>query len=50
MDNAITGNIRITIEMLNYLLEKGDITPEDYNAVIHGEDEEPRLIEIWGTN
>ena len=44
----ITGNIKITIELLNFMLEEGDISPEDYKAVISGERAEPRLIEIWG--
>lgn len=44
----ITGNIKISIEMLNYMLETKEISPEDYNAVIQGKIDEPRLVEIWG--
>lgn len=49
-ESTITGNIKISIEMLNFMLEEGDISPEDYNAVIQGKRQEPRLVEIWGTN
>lgn len=38
----------LSVEMLNFMLENKDITPEEYNEVIEGRKDMPDLTEIWG--
>lgn len=37
----------IQIEVLNFMLENQDITPEEYLAVQNGTKTEPTIYELW---
>ena len=39
--------VEILIEVLNFMLENKDITPEEYLAVQNGKKKEPILHELW---